>query len=166
MLKVTQDMVLPTTMTWSYPKPNWYDQNLRWRAFKTALGDSQFREQYLDAVSTIINDQEMAGLDIVTDGDTRFDLEVGGKSWFFYVLERLVLSTDCGFGRAGLSRRIAYYKCVSLVLGANIVRRELGHGKGVGAGRSTLARSGESANGHKGDVRSLARRHERAGPAA
>ena len=40
--------------------------------------------------------------------------------------ERLVLSTDCGFGRKGLSRRIAYYKCVAMVLGANIVRRELG----------------------------------------
>ena len=53
------------------------------------MGDTQFREQYLDAVATIITDQSMAGLDIVTDGDSRFDLEVGGKSWFFYVLERL-----------------------------------------------------------------------------
>ena len=26
--------------------------------------------------------------------------------------ERLVITTDCGFGREGLSRRIAYYKCV------------------------------------------------------
>ena len=89
MLKVTQDMVLPTTMTGSYPKPNWYDQGLRGRPFKQAMGDSLFREQYLDAVATIINDQTMAGLDIVTDGDTRFDLEVGGKSWFFYDLERM-----------------------------------------------------------------------------
>jgi 5-methyltetrahydropteroyltriglutamate--homocysteine methyltransferase len=40
--------------------------------------------------------------------------------------ERLVITTDCGFGREGLSRRIAYYKCVSLVEGTNIVRRELG----------------------------------------
>jgi 5-methyltetrahydropteroyltriglutamate--homocysteine methyltransferase len=40
--------------------------------------------------------------------------------------ERLVVTTDCGFGREGLSRRIAYYKCVSLVEGTNIVRRELG----------------------------------------
>ena len=40
--------------------------------------------------------------------------------------ERLVLTTDCGFGREGLSRRIAFHKCVSLVRGANIVRRELG----------------------------------------
>ena len=40
--------------------------------------------------------------------------------------ERLVLTTDCGFGREGVSRIIAYYKCVSLVMGANIVRKELG----------------------------------------
>ena len=31
--------------------------------------------------------------------------------------ERLVITTDCGFGREGLSRRIAYYKCVALVEG-------------------------------------------------
>ncbi len=40
--------------------------------------------------------------------------------------ERLVITTDCGFGREGISRRIAFYKCVSLVLGTNMVRRELG----------------------------------------
>ena len=89
MFKVTEGMVLPTTMTGSYPKPNWYTEGLHGRAFKTALGDISFREQYLDAVATVIKDQETAGLDILTDGDSRFDLEVGGKSWFFYVLERL-----------------------------------------------------------------------------
>jgi 5-methyltetrahydropteroyltriglutamate--homocysteine methyltransferase len=40
--------------------------------------------------------------------------------------EQLVISTDCGFGREGLSRRIAFYKCVALVQGTNMVRRELG----------------------------------------
>ena len=40
--------------------------------------------------------------------------------------ERLIATTDCGFGREGLSRRIAFYKCVALVQGTNIVRRELG----------------------------------------
>ena len=39
--------------------------------------------------------------------------------------ERLVITTDCGFGREGLSRRIAFYKCVALVEGTNVVRREL-----------------------------------------
>jgi 5-methyltetrahydropteroyltriglutamate--homocysteine methyltransferase len=40
--------------------------------------------------------------------------------------ERLVISTDCGMGREGMSRRHAFYKIVSLVLGTNIVRKELG----------------------------------------
>ncbi len=40
--------------------------------------------------------------------------------------ERLVICSDCGMGREGMSRRHASYKMVSLVLGTNIVRRELG----------------------------------------
>jgi 5-methyltetrahydropteroyltriglutamate--homocysteine methyltransferase len=40
--------------------------------------------------------------------------------------ERLVLSSDCGMGREGMSRRHAFHKMVSMTLGANIVRRELG----------------------------------------
>ena len=43
------------------------------------MGDSLFREQYADAVAAIINAQESAGLDIVTDGDSRPDLTVGGN---------------------------------------------------------------------------------------
>jgi 5-methyltetrahydropteroyltriglutamate--homocysteine methyltransferase len=39
--------------------------------------------------------------------------------------ERLVLGSDCGMGREGMSRRHAYYKMVSIVLGTNVVRREL-----------------------------------------
>ena len=89
MLTVTRDMILPTTITGSYPRPLWFDRSLDGRSFKAALGDSLFREQYLDAVASIIAEQEAAGLDIVTDGDSRFDLTVGGKSWFFYPIERL-----------------------------------------------------------------------------
>ncbi len=40
--------------------------------------------------------------------------------------ERLVITADCGFGREGLSRRIAFYKGVALVQGTNMVRKELG----------------------------------------
>jgi 5-methyltetrahydropteroyltriglutamate--homocysteine methyltransferase len=40
--------------------------------------------------------------------------------------ERLILCSDCGMGREGMSRRHAVYKMVSLVRGANIVRREVG----------------------------------------
>jgi len=89
MLRITRDQKLTTAITGSYPRPLWYDVSLRGQSFKTALGDSLFREQYLDAVAAVINAQESAGLDIVTDGDSRFDLAVGGKSWFFYPIERL-----------------------------------------------------------------------------
>jgi 5-methyltetrahydropteroyltriglutamate--homocysteine methyltransferase len=40
--------------------------------------------------------------------------------------ERLMLSSDCGFGRQGISRMHALYKMVALSRGANIVRKELG----------------------------------------
>jgi 5-methyltetrahydropteroyltriglutamate--homocysteine methyltransferase len=40
--------------------------------------------------------------------------------------DRLVLTSDCGMGREGMPRRHAFYKMVSLVLGANIVREEVG----------------------------------------
>src|SRR5271169_2307473 len=89
MLTTTRDMILPTAITGSYPRPLWFEASLQGRSFKAALGDSLFREQYLDAVAAVINAQEAAGLDIVTDGDARFDLAVGGKSWFFYPIERL-----------------------------------------------------------------------------
>ncbi|MBO0740585.1 MAG: cobalamin-independent methionine synthase II family protein [Hyphomicrobiaceae bacterium] len=44
----------------------------------------------------------------------------------FMPAERLIVSTDCGFGRQGMSRLHAFYKMVALVRGTNIVRRELG----------------------------------------
>jgi 5-methyltetrahydropteroyltriglutamate--homocysteine methyltransferase len=40
--------------------------------------------------------------------------------------ERLVLSSDCGMGREGMSRRHAFYKMIALVQGTNIVKKELG----------------------------------------
>ena len=46
--------------------------------------NNQFREQYADAASVYIHEQEMAGLDIVTDGDAHFDSDVGGQSWTNY----------------------------------------------------------------------------------
>jgi 5-methyltetrahydropteroyltriglutamate--homocysteine methyltransferase len=40
--------------------------------------------------------------------------------------ENLVLTSDCGFGRQGSNRLVAFYKSAAIVQGANIVRRELG----------------------------------------
>ena len=48
------------------------------------------------------------------------------KALRYIPAERLVLASDCGMGREGMSRRHAFHKMVSIVLGVNIVRRELG----------------------------------------
>jgi 5-methyltetrahydropteroyltriglutamate--homocysteine methyltransferase len=54
------------------------------RSFLDAMVNNQFREQYVDAVSVYIHEQEIAGLDILTDGDAHFDTDVGGQSWTNY----------------------------------------------------------------------------------
>lgn len=88
MLTATKELTLPATITGSLPRPAWYTENLGARPFRDAIADARFREQYTDAVGTYIRDQERAGLDIVTDGDARFDTDVGGMSWFQYPARR------------------------------------------------------------------------------
>ena len=68
MLIATKDKILPTAMVGSFPKPSWFNQNLHGRPFMVAMGDSQYREQYLDSVACYVSEQERAGLDILTDG--------------------------------------------------------------------------------------------------
>ena len=40
--------------------------------------------------------------------------------------ERLIVSSDCGFGRQGCNREIAFYKASAIAQGCNLVRAELG----------------------------------------
>jgi 5-methyltetrahydropteroyltriglutamate--homocysteine methyltransferase len=40
--------------------------------------------------------------------------------------EQLIVSSDCGFGRQGCNREIAFHKASAIAQGCNIVRRELG----------------------------------------
>jgi 5-methyltetrahydropteroyltriglutamate--homocysteine methyltransferase len=84
MYRATKDIVLPTTITGSLPRPSWFTENLGMRSFLDAMVNSHFREQYVDAVSVYIHEQELAGLDILTDGDAHFDTDVGGQSWTNY----------------------------------------------------------------------------------
>jgi len=88
-LNATADRPLATTITGSIPRPVWFDLNLGARTFREAMGDARYREQYQDAVSSHIRDQERAGIDVVTDGDCHFDIDVGGQSWFLYPARRL-----------------------------------------------------------------------------
>ena len=84
MLQATKGKILPTTMIGSLPRPSWYTENLGTRSFVEAMANNKFREQYTDALSVYLRDQEVAGLDIVTDGDCRFDQDVGGQTWTAY----------------------------------------------------------------------------------
>src|SRR5215469_13791895 len=84
MLRATKDIKLPTTITGSLPRPSWYTENLGMRSFLDAMVGTQFRDQYIDAVSIYLHEQEIAGLDIVTDGDAHLDSDVGGQSWTNY----------------------------------------------------------------------------------
>jgi 5-methyltetrahydropteroyltriglutamate--homocysteine methyltransferase len=39
---------------------------------------------------------------------------------------QLIVSSDCGFGRQGCNRDIAFFKSTAIAQGCNIVRREIG----------------------------------------
>ena len=84
MYRGTKDIMLPTTITGSLPRPSWYTENLGTRMFLDAMVSRRYREQYVDTLCCYLREQELAGLDIVTDGDCRFDDDVGGQSWTSY----------------------------------------------------------------------------------
>jgi 5-methyltetrahydropteroyltriglutamate--homocysteine methyltransferase len=89
MLNATEGKILPTTITGSLPRPSWYTENLGSRSFLEAMVTTRFREQYVDALSVYLSEQELAGLDILTDGDCRFDQDIGGQSWTGYPTRHL-----------------------------------------------------------------------------
>jgi 5-methyltetrahydropteroyltriglutamate--homocysteine methyltransferase len=101
MYTATAGVALPTTIIGSLPRPGWYTENLGRRAFREAMVERSYREQYVDAVSAYLRDQETAGLDIVTDGDCRFDADVAGHNWFSYAPLRMSGFSGAAFYRAG-----------------------------------------------------------------
>ncbi len=86
MLRATAETMLPTTIIGSLPRPSWFTENLGSETFLRRMMNSRYREQYTDAVAVHLRDQEVAGLDICTDGDAHYDEEVGGQSWTSYPL--------------------------------------------------------------------------------
>jgi 5-methyltetrahydropteroyltriglutamate--homocysteine methyltransferase len=89
MLTATDGIILPTTVTGSWPRPVWFDTGLWGKPLSTGLADVRYREEFTDAVSAVITDQERAGLDILTNGDFHLDPDLGGRSWLLYPVERL-----------------------------------------------------------------------------
>lgn len=89
MFTATDRILLPTTVTGSWPRPSWFDVNLDGRSVSTAMRDNQYREKFLDATAALVAVQERAGLDILTNGDYHHDDNLGGQSWMLYPPERL-----------------------------------------------------------------------------
>ena len=89
MYKASAGVTLPTSIIGSLPRPYWYNAVLGSRSFLEAMVNSRYREQYEDAVSCFLRAQEIAGLDICTDGDAHYDEEVGGMSWQSYPLTHM-----------------------------------------------------------------------------
>jgi 5-methyltetrahydropteroyltriglutamate--homocysteine methyltransferase len=85
----TKDLMLPTTVVGSWPRPAWYRQNIGGRPFSTAMNDLSFREEFIDAISVVVADQQYAGLDILTNGDYHLDADFAGRSWHNYPAQRL-----------------------------------------------------------------------------
>ena len=88
MFTATKDLILPSTVTGSWPRPRWFDTSMWGRGLDTCLMDVRYREKLQDALAVVVNDQERAGLDILTNGDYHLDEDMAGRSWHHYPLQR------------------------------------------------------------------------------
>ncbi len=88
MFTVTADLMLPATITGSWPRPRWFDVSMWGRPLDTCMMEVRFRELFQDALAVVISDQERAGLDIVGHGDFFCDEDMAGRSWHHYPLQR------------------------------------------------------------------------------
>src|SRR3989442_2278050 len=80
MFTATADMILPSTVTGSFPRPRWFDVSMWGRPLDTCMLDVRFREKFQDAMAVVISDQERAGLDILTHGDFHVDEDMAGRA--------------------------------------------------------------------------------------
>ncbi len=88
MFTATADMILPSTVTGSWPRPRWFDMSMWAKPLDTCMMDVRFREKFQDALAVVISDQQRAGLDILTHGDFHLDEDFAGRSWHHYPLQR------------------------------------------------------------------------------
>lgn len=88
MFTVTKDLILPSTVTGSWPRPRWFDVSMWGKSLDTCMMDVRFREKFQDALATMISDEERAGLDILTHGDYHCDEDMAGRSWHHYPIQR------------------------------------------------------------------------------
>lgn len=80
---------IAATHVGAFARPSWYTNGIYGADFRSLLVRGPFREQYFDAMKVLMAEQEMAGMDIVTDGGLRYDTGLGGWGWPAFVISRL-----------------------------------------------------------------------------
>ena len=135
MFTVTADLMLPSTVTGSWPRPRWFDVSMWGKPLDTCMMDVRFREKFQDALAVVISDEERAGLDILTHGDFHCDEDLAGRSWHHYPLQRW----------AGLGGRLSAVRgdplAVAQVSAGHAAERDL-HRLALAAGGRTRSSTG------------------------
>lgn len=67
--------ILPTTVVGSYPVPEWMER-LKTDYFRGRMSRAQLVEVHEMAIKAALRDQELAGIDIVSDGELRRDNDI------------------------------------------------------------------------------------------
>jgi 5-methyltetrahydropteroyltriglutamate--homocysteine methyltransferase len=88
MFTVTKDLLLPSAVTGSWPRPRWFDMSMWGKSLDTCMLDVRFREKFQDALAVVVSEQERAGLDILAHGDFHCDEDLAGRAWHHYPLQR------------------------------------------------------------------------------
>ncbi len=64
------NLLLPTTVVGSYPKPKWLNRMIR-EYHEGKISDDIMEEGYKDAIKLVVKEHEIAGVDIIWDGEMR-----------------------------------------------------------------------------------------------
>src|SRR6185437_12223092 len=72
---LAQVPVLPTTVVGSYPVPEWMER-LKTDYFRGRMSHAQLADVHEMAIKAALRDQELAGIDIVSDGELGRDNDV------------------------------------------------------------------------------------------
>jgi 5-methyltetrahydropteroyltriglutamate--homocysteine methyltransferase len=67
--------LLPTTVVGSYPVPEWMER-LKSEYYRGRMSHAQLQDVHEMAIKAVLRDQELAGIDIVSDGELRRDNDI------------------------------------------------------------------------------------------
>jgi len=81
-----KDMLLPTMMVGNYPKPMWFQSVTGGRSLLQGdlVHDSFEKETLKDVLSTLVKEQELAGLDIISDCRIHSADSYGKQALYYY----------------------------------------------------------------------------------